>query len=66
MSACVCLHKTSKYSIYGILFKCIKYHSTKIITLKIMTHGTEVPVDVLQIDTVLEIYIYINKVFTSV
>jgi hypothetical protein len=31
-----------------------------------MTHGTEVPVDVLQIDTVLEIYIYINKVFTSV
>jgi hypothetical protein len=30
-----------------------------------MTHGKEVPVDVLQIDTVLEIYIY-KKVFTSV
>ena len=48
------LHKTSKYSIYGIFFKCIKYHSTKNITLNVMTHGKEIPVDMLQIDTVLE------------
>lgn len=51
---CVGLHKTSKYSIFGIFFKCIKYHSTRNITLKVMTRGKEVPVDVLQIDTVLE------------
>jgi len=52
---CVCLHKTSKHSISGIFFKCIKYHSTKIITLKVMTHDKGVSMDVLQIDSVLEI-----------
>jgi len=54
-NAHMCLHKTSKYFTYGIFFKCLKYHSTKIITLKVMTHGKEVTVDVLQIDTELEI-----------
>jgi hypothetical protein len=40
-----------------------KYNWKKIITLKVMTHGKEVPMDVLQIDTALEV---LKTVFTSV